>query len=571
MQADLFQVIGSAEAPSDTNSRGRHILSFPSTLFKTACPVYSCRRPVEDDDDDIQFICEKPVKRRRTSNAEKTDTPVAPQLVRSSPPPVVLMTPISPIFPDLLATEEQARNGPRDTERRLSTGMVCLPTDSEAVQLTYALRGVSMPVLNNFTFAQPQRHRPPNPPSPSLSPRQHPSTVPPRTPQTRRVSTSFGLQQASDSIVACSTPTREPQATGNPAVAPTATMTASNNNALQISAKPSPKNILMPPPPPPPPLPLPLPHLACSKVPEHSSTAHNSVNPRSRESQHSNPAKEPCQACLLMRQHAQVPRQGRPLVNTVPPHHYAPQMHCHQAYSHHIRPPMMAIPASNMHQFGAPFAPGMMPTSYNPFGALATHPRPTSQSHSKSSNSQPQAQPLPPQMTTQDQPGPEKTKPSTSDQQEKTQTDQETRIKKTTTDSNTTTSPVRPPVSLLQPTYRKPSPNLIVDVAETCQERFPFEELAQRHNVPVEKVFDVFAAIIQVPLLRCPTDRRRAGKLATARIKEYNKAKKDIEESRASDPRQGETSNLRAIAQTLGEVELPEGFTLEELSSRKGN
>ncbi|KAK7750303.1 hypothetical protein SLS62_007710 [Diatrype stigma] len=96
--------------------------------------------------------------------------------------------------------------------------------------------------------------------------------------------------------------------------------------------------------------------------------------------------------------------------------------------------------------------------------------------------------------------------------------------------TSTSTSPVKPglPLSLIQPTYRKPSPNLIVDVAETCQERFPFEEVARRHNAPVDKVFDVFAAIIQVPLLRCPTDRRRAGKLATQRIREYAKARKDI-------------------------------------------
>ncbi|KAK6853281.1 hypothetical protein PG995_010093 [Apiospora arundinis] len=91
--------------------------------------------------------------------------------------------------------------------------------------------------------------------------------------------------------------------------------------------------------------------------------------------------------------------------------------------------------------------------------------------------------------------------------------------------------PPPPHPSLLQPSYRKPSPNLIVDVAETCQEKFPFEEVAKRHDTTVEKVADVFAAIIQVPLLRCPKDRRRAGRLAHERVKEYNKTKRDLQDS----------------------------------------
>ncbi|RYP25198.1 hypothetical protein DL765_000079 [Monosporascus sp. GIB2] len=125
---------------------------------------------------------------------------------------------------------------------------------------------------------------------------------------------------------------------------------------------------------------------------------------------------------------------------------------------------------------------------------------------------------------------------------------------------------LKPPASLIQPTYRKRSPNLIVDVAETCQEKFPFEEVAQRHNVPVEKVFDVFAAIIQVPLLRCPTDRRRPGRLATSRIREYTRAKKDIQELRggASDRDEGGAAAVVTpldIAHRMGTVAFPEGST----------
>ena len=44
--------------------------------------------------------------------------------------------------------------------------------------------------------------------------------------------------------------------------------------------------------------------------------------------------------------------------------------------------------------------------------------------------------------------------------------------------------------------------------------------------MPAHKVEEIFKAVIQLPLLRCPTDKRRQGKLATARMKEYSRAKK---------------------------------------------
>ncbi|OTA63757.1 hypothetical protein K449DRAFT_381517 [Hypoxylon sp. EC38] len=135
------------------------------------------------------------------------------------------------------------------------------------------------------------------------------------------------------------------------------------------------------------------------------------------------------------------------------------------------------------------------------------------------------------------------------------------------TESAKTPNPVKPPASLIQPTYRKPSPNLIVDVAETCQEKFPFEEVAKRHNVPVEKVFDVFAAIIQVPLLRCPTDRRRAGRLATTRVREYARAKKAIQETGSQknpDAKEEIVVKPLDVANHLGQVDFPDGFKLGE-------
>ncbi|KAJ9136456.1 hypothetical protein NKR23_g9822 [Pleurostoma richardsiae] len=74
----------------------------------------------------------------------------------------------------------------------------------------------------------------------------------------------------------------------------------------------------------------------------------------------------------------------------------------------------------------------------------------------------------------------------------------------------------------------------MVDIAETCEELFPFDEVATRHSVPRHKVAEAFAAIIQLPLLRCATDKRRHGKLASARMKEYTKARKELQHTASS-------------------------------------
>lgn len=89
------------------------------------------------------------------------------------------------------------------------------------------------------------------------------------------------------------------------------------------------------------------------------------------------------------------------------------------------------------------------------------------------------------------------------------------------------------PTPAASPTPRPPSPspsekhspNLIVDIAETCEALFPWDEVAERHNVPRQKVADTFAAIIQLPLIRCTTDKKRHGRLATNRLKDYTRGK----------------------------------------------
>lgn len=102
-----------------------------------------------------------------------------------------------------------------------------------------------------------------------------------------------------------------------------------------------------------------------------------------------------------------------------------------------------------------------------------------------------------------------------------------------------------PPQSTRVPQNHPNGKHIIVDMAETCLESFPFEEFAQRHNQPPKRVREIFEAIIQMPLLRCPTDKRRAGKVATAKMKEYTQAKKDLQTQMAN----GQTQNQGSMQQ----------------------
>jgi stalled ribosome alternative rescue factor ArfA len=68
--------------------------------------------------------------------------------------------------------------------------------------------------------------------------------------------------------------------------------------------------------------------------------------------------------------------------------------------------------------------------------------------------------------------------------------------------------------------------NLLVDVAETATEIFPYELIARRHGCATFKVVEALAAVVQVPLLRCAIDKRRAGKLGAERVKEVREMRK---------------------------------------------
>lgn len=91
-----------------------------------------------------------------------------------------------------------------------------------------------------------------------------------------------------------------------------------------------------------------------------------------------------------------------------------------------------------------------------------------------------------------------------------------------------------------------------MDIAETCQELFPFAEVAERHEVPIQKVFDTFSAIIQLPLLRNADDRRRHGSLGKRRMKEYRDAKRAMDKAQEA-ARKAQKEDTRARVEDAGQ------------------
>lgn len=97
--------------------------------------------------------------------------------------------------------------------------------------------------------------------------------------------------------------------------------------------------------------------------------------------------------------------------------------------------------------------------------------------------------------------------------------------------------------------------NLLVDVAELAGEIFPYDVVARQHGTLPRKVAEALAAVVQVPLLRCATDKRRAGKLGSERMKEFREARKgwvglvrewEREEKERERDAEGETDDERS-------------------------
>ncbi|KAF2966349.1 hypothetical protein GQX73_g7226 [Xylaria multiplex] len=447
------------------------------------------KRQLAEDDDDIQFISEKPVKRRRISEKKSTITKLQQPMTPFAATPNTEST--AALNPSTVATE-MSENDLKNMERRLSTGMVGLQPDIHAVELTYALRGVSMPVLENFVLDQPFRKpRPLSPPE--LSPKQLPSTISSAmlsVQSDQHVPGAFGFKKTPNSQSPCGTcshtccqaeklamtqdltkiaiDTHQDHALETPVKFGGHTTQISSTHGKSVALD----STLMPPPP--------LTTLTPPEPSHHTPCVESS--PRLTENYYhhnvlAHSQKQPCQVCSRMRHQAQLARvQGLPIVNTALPPHFISQ-HYHPSYGQHLSPQVMTAPTSNMHGFRPDFVPVMIPNNGGSFVPLT----PGLQQASPHQNLETEQQKRPP-----------------SEQSSKPKSPQTSHLKNTTTSPSVTSSPIKPPPSLIQPTYRKPSPNLIVDVAETCQQKFPFEEVAKRHNVPVDKVFEVFAAIIQV-------------------------------------------------------------------------
>ncbi|KAI1095910.1 hypothetical protein F5B19DRAFT_272357 [Rostrohypoxylon terebratum] len=528
-------------SPSSKGCSGEHP-SF-ATSPKSAVPS---KRP--DDDDDIQFISSQPVKRQKVTGSMPEYMAHQHNIHMVHNPPTLPIA-IPP-------------TGFRDSDRRISTGMVGLPSDINVMELTSALRGVSLPVLEKFVFNQPFRKpRPPSPPE--LSPKQLPQSIEPA-----RLDVNTNKYASGDSRIgsACTPHTSTSEGSVEPRTpAPNFMTPNSITDELHVLNPPSnrigavsppllvsPKetelgNPAMPPPS--------LPKAEISKDPKASSSKKIAYNVHQVD-----PAKHPCQVCLRMRQHANIAQtQGYSLLHHNMPHHMIPQMAYHIPYGQRCHPTMGH---NNLHGFNSCLPQVMMPMPGSNLAALPSHmigPVQINQTHQEI-NPPPSLEQSDDKLQSFLQSPPPPTSPLVPGSAPAIKTTP-------TNESPITSNPMKPPASLIQPTYRKPSPNLIVDVAETCQEKFPFEEVAKRHNVSVEKVFDVFAAIIQVPLLRCPTDRRRAGRLATSRVKEYTKAKKAIQENggqSGSDSKGEVVTKLSDIADRLGQVDFPDGFNPEE-------
>ncbi|KAK4189300.1 hypothetical protein QBC35DRAFT_149733 [Podospora australis] len=79
------------------------------------------------------------------------------------------------------------------------------------------------------------------------------------------------------------------------------------------------------------------------------------------------------------------------------------------------------------------------------------------------------------------------------------------------------------------PKRKHPSPNLLIDIAETAEESFPYDEVASRHpGASPHQVFEQLSAVLSIPLLRSATgDRMMISRLAAERVKTWERMKSE--------------------------------------------
>ncbi|KAK8052026.1 hypothetical protein PG993_003411 [Apiospora rasikravindrae] len=521
-------------------------------------PVAPEKRPGAEMDD-VQFISSKPVKRQKvdhhTSSPVVTTTPVRTTQIQPQPnsqpvlhPQPVLQMDCSSSLITTISTAPIADNGmswPNSEvnsshDRRITTGMVGLPSGLADWESIFGYRGCSLPELESYSMSAAARLKPLILGSPAISPKQIPKAITstdslpeaaPSEKNDRRNPTSRPGPNSSTTAV-MSTPVSheapKPSAADPSIVQREETIPVAFEGCAETLVESTP------------PIAQQSPHkskpdqIHQQQIPsEQSTTALNKTT-------QPHASKQPCKACMQMQQRAAFARaQGLPFANPNMSLHMISSGAYHPSVGPQGHPQFMPALQTGMHGFGPGFSPMMMPINTQNYSGAAISSPVLAHQHG--------VQPLPPRPTIaahQQQPTDE-----TPETGRKNAADPGGNLVVQPTDTSavptsTTAGPEspakrpRPPLpltpqhsSLIQPNYRKPSPNLIVDVAEMCQEKFPFEEVAKRHDTTVEKVADVFAAIIQVPLLRCPKDRRRAGRLAHERVKEYNRTKRELQEA----------------------------------------
>ncbi|KAG8166649.1 hypothetical protein KVR01_002338 [Diaporthe batatas] len=281
--------------------------------------------------------------------------------------------------------------------------------------------------------------------------------------------------------------------------------------------------------------PGPAPHIQ-SPAQQHVGNSHGYVVANA----HALPPKPPCLACEQMRQQALHNKAAiYPVVGNSPHDGWHGPEVAHGNHPAHMQP--MPFPAggfgvrpnmvqSHLHRpqhlyhGQVPMGYGMTPVSTQvpypapvqralPVPQLGTSDSPSGVSSQKFTNPQLNASPVPATMSRT-----ERNQPGASSQALSTQPSSATASSPNPAAAATPRPPTPPP-------SESHSPNLIVDIAETCEALFPWDEVAERHNVQRQKVLDTFAAIIQLPLIRCTTDKKRHGRLATNRLKDYTRGK----------------------------------------------
>ncbi|KAK2018141.1 hypothetical protein LZ32DRAFT_635000 [Colletotrichum eremochloae] len=524
-------------------SSHHHVGMFPPALPAIPASYPQPVTPAKREDDDVQFLSSNPVKKRRIDGHQ-----APPQSIASSPH----------MRPPAHCSNQPPRSAKliAQSERRGSTGMVA-PTPATHMPDTDPMRGCSVPTPERSgyqeTFWTAPRTGPQS--SPPVSPKTLPEHTSPSMLRTddAQDSTSGHLdtmrinhwqQEIKDMVPARTAP--EPAGVTDlgkataafHAVPVTDTMTASQQQNTpemvpdQFCADTEPKNAASVPP-------RHHPDSMCSKTTitrfqphTHHPTPSSSpvalatqVGPYSAlETQAgscggrpASGAKGPCRQCIEAKMRQQAANMAA--VTVLPSAQKAQPPNQSSVPSSSIQQPWAHLPGVN------PYHTAMAGAMYGPLlqqplmtGATGPFTVPPQQSHMSPG--------IPTHHVGSNMYHFGSVSPMLQTQTYTTQQPPAKPIK-------AATGNVKPQLARI-PDTQPTTKHIIVDVAETCLSVFPFAEVAKRHNQPEQKVRDIFSAVIQVPLLRCPTDKRRAGKLGTARVKEFNQAKKEVQAQQAN-------------------------------------